>query len=40
MAITKLVADSITSGVAGVNTPSFLAYASSNQTVGHESWIL
>jgi hypothetical protein len=26
------------SGFGGVNTPSFLAYASSNQTVGHESW--
>src|SRR6056300_1519255 len=25
-------------GAGGVNTPSFLAYASSNQTVGHESW--
>jgi len=28
----------LASGVLPTNTPSFLAYASSNQTVGHESW--
>ena len=32
MAITKLTADSITSGVLPVNTPAFSAYISSNQT--------
>ena len=35
MAITKLVADSITSGVAGVNTPAFRAYLSSNQNISN-----
>ena len=37
MAITKLVADSITSGVAGVNTPAFYAYKSSGQSVATDT---
>ena len=37
MAITKLVADSITSG-AIANTPAFYAHLSSNQTIGTASY--
>ena len=38
MAITKLVADSITSGVAGINTPAFHASLTSTQTISDATW--
>lgn len=37
MAITKIIADSITSGVAGVNTPAFLARNNAAQSISAQT---